>query len=255
MGKKANPYGLRVGISKPWKSRWYATGIEFVNNIQKDLKVKKLIKTSLGDAGISDIYIERSADQTGITIATSRPGVVIGRQGAALEELKAKICVLLQNRNVDIKVEEIRNPEVVASLIAQNIAKQIERRIPYRRSCKQAVEKAMETRVKGCKIRVSGRLNGAEIARSEVFSEGRIPLQTLRANIDYVSTSAATTYGKIGIKVWVYHGDMFADKKELKAAKRVEFLEIEQPEVESKVEKVDQNDNANKKNIDSAIEI
>jgi len=255
MGKKVNPYGFRVGVSKPWKSRWYAKGIEYVENLQKDLKIKKVIKTALNDAGISDIFIDRYSDRTSITIATSRPGVVIGRQGSVLEGIKDKICVLIQNRNVDIKVEEIRTPEVVASLVAQTVAKQISRRMPYRRGCKQAVEKAMESGAKGCKIRVSGRLNGAEIARSEVFSEGRIPLQTLRANIDYASESAATTYGKIGVKVWVYHGDMFADKKELKASKRVEVIREEKPKEKIEVEKKEEQNTLNKKIIDSAIEI
>jgi len=251
MGKKVNPYSFRLGITTSWKSRWYAKGMKYVNDLNQDLKIKSLIRGNLKNAGIADVHIERYADRISVTIFTSRPGVIIGRQGSSLDILKKKLSVLVQSRNLDIKVEEIRKPEIVASLVGNMIANQIERRFPYRRSCKQAIAKAMESGVKGCKIRVSGRLNGAEIARSEVFSEGRIPLQTLRANIEYHSEAAFTTYGKIGIKVWIYKGDVFADKKKLKAMRREEATVISEKKVEEK------NDNLNikKKNIDSVVEI
>jgi len=248
MGKKVHPYSFRVGISFPWKSRWFAKGKNYVDNLQNDLKIKKLISSNLRNAGIADIQIERSSDKILIIIKTSRPGVIIGRQGSSLDELKAKLVVLLQNKNIEIKVEEIRKPELEASLVAELIASQIKKRFPYRRACKQAIAKTTEAvQIKGCKIRVSGRLNGAEIARSEVFIDGRIPLHTIRANIDYASIAAETTYGKIGIKVWIYKGEIFADKKRLKAKKREEgkTLEITLEKKEEKTNNI----------VDTAIEI
>lgn len=227
MGKKVHPYGLRLGITNTWKSRWYAAGAEYVKKLHQDIKMKALIRKVLHDAGITDINVERFSDRVQITLFTFKPGVVIGRQGAALDELKDKIQTMLQTKNIDLKVEEIRKPEVVASAITNLIARQIEKRVPYRRACKQAIEKATESGVKGIKIKVGGRLNGTEIARSEIFSKGRIPLQTLRADIDYFEEPALTSYGKVGIKAWVYKGDVFADRKKLKTAKREEGISEE----------------------------
>jgi len=250
MGKKVNPYSFRIGISTPWKSKWYATGLEYITNLHQDLKVKKLIHSCLNDAGVADIEIERAAGRIVINIKTSKPGVVIGRQGASLTELKNKIVVLLQSKDIDLKVEEIRKPEVIASLVASSIARQIEKRMPYRRACKQALEKAMEMGVLGCKIRVSGRLNGVEIARTEVFIDGRIPLQTLRAEIDYFNDECQTAYGKIGVKVWIYKGDVFADKKKMKAVRR------EEGELKEKIkEAVEENVSEAPKDDQSVIDI
>lgn len=251
MGKKVNPYSFRLGLSTKWKSRWYSKGWDYVVTLNDDLKIKNLIRENFRDAGISDIQIERFSEQIKITISTSRPGVVIGRQGSVLDGIKAKIKVLLQTKNIELVVDEIRKPEIVAANVASSIARQVEKRIPYRRCCKQAIARAMEANVKGCKIRIGGRLNGAEIARSEVFSEGRIPLQTLRANIDYYSESASTTYGKIGIKVWIYKGDLFQDRKKLKAMKREDSVIVE-TENESTVQATTKED---KKDIDTVIEI
>jgi len=251
MGKKVHPYSLRIGVTVPWRSRWYAEGEKYVVNLHQDLKIKKMIHSTLNDAGIADIHIERYADQITITIFTSRPGIVIGRQGSTLDALKDKIRILLQIRGVDLKVEEIRKPEINAALIGNLVARQVKKRIPYRRCCKQAIEKAMESGVKGCKIRVSGRLNGAEIARSEIFIQGRIPLHTIRANIDYAKEACSTTYGKIGIKVWVYKGDVFADRKKLKNKKRENTLNIKEIKQEKK-----EGDQVKRNNvIDTAIEI
>jgi len=251
MGKKVNPYSFRIGVTVPWRSRWYAEGEKYIINLHQDLKIKKMIHSVLNDAGIADIHIERYADQITVTIFTSRPGIVIGRQGSNLEGLKAKIRVLLQAQGVDLKVEEIRKPEINATLIADLVSRQIKKRIPYRRSCKQAIEKAMESGVKGCKIRVSGRLNGAEIARSEIFIQGRIPLHTIRANIDYCKNSCYTTYGKIGVKVWVYKGDVFADKKKLKNKRKENTANTK----EIRQEKRGSNQGKRNDVIDTAIEI
>jgi small subunit ribosomal protein S3 len=251
MGKKVNPYSFRLGLSTNWKSRWYSKGFEYVKHLNEDLRIKQLIQKKLSDAGISKIEIERFSEQIKVTIFTSRPGVVIGRQGSALEELKAKIKVLIQSKDIDIVVDEIRKPEIVSAIVASSIARQIEKRIPYRRCCKQAIIKAMESKVKGCKIRVSGRLNGAEIARSETFSEGRIPLQTIRADIDYAGDAANTTYGKIGVKVWIYKGDLFQDRKQLKTySKQADSVEVVIQEESKNNTKV-----AEKENIDTVIEI
>jgi small subunit ribosomal protein S3 len=249
MGKKVHPYGLRVGISFPWKSRWFSKGKDYVDNLKNDLKIKDVINSYFKNAGISDLNIERSSDKVLIIIKTSRPGVIIGKQGSSLDELKGKLIVLLQNKNIEINVEEVRKPEIEASLIGDLIINQIQKRFPYRRACKQAIDKAMESgQIEGCKIRVSGRLNGVEIARSEVFTKGKIPLHTIRANIDYFSAPAQTTYGKIGVKVWVNKGEIFADKKRLKEKRREEdkILEI------NKNEKKEENNNIF---IDTSIEI
>jgi len=211
MGHKVHPYIFRIGISKGWKSNWYADKKDYAKLLHKDLKLRKYLLKKLPDAGIADVEINRSADQITVIIHTSKPGIIIGRSGSNIDllrdDLKKKI-----NSNVELKDVEIRKPDLNAKIIAENIARQLERRMPYRRACKQALERAGDAGAKGIKIKVAGRLNGAEIARNEVFKEGNVPLHTLRADIDYATAVARTTYGAIGIKVWTYNGLIFDNK-------------------------------------------
>ena len=206
MGQKANPIGLRVGIIRTWDSLWYAKG-DYANKLHQDLKVRKLVKESLGNAGVSKIVIERSAKKIRIIIHAARPGMVIGKKGSDIEKLKQQVETLTSNE-ASINIIEIRKPEIDACLIADNIAKQLEKRIAFRKAAKRAVQTAMRMGAKGIRVNVSGRLGGAEIARMEWYREGRVPLHTLRADIEYGTAEALTTYGIIGIKVWVYKGDV-----------------------------------------------
>jgi small subunit ribosomal protein S3 len=206
MGQKANPIGLRVGIIRTWDSLWYAKG-DYANKLHQDLKVRKLVKESLGNAGVSKIVIERSAKKIRIIIHAARPGMVIGKKGSDIEKLKQQVETLTANE-ASINIIEIRKPEIDACLIADNIAKQLEKRIAFRKAAKRAVQTAMRMGAKGIRVNVSGRLGGAEIARMEWYREGRVPLHTLRADIEYGTAEALTTYGIIGIKVWVYKGDV-----------------------------------------------
>jgi len=206
MGQKANPIGLRVGIIRTWDSLWYAKG-DYANKLHQDLKVRKLVKESLGNAGVSKIVIERSAKKIRIIIHAARPGMVIGKKGSDIEKLKQQVETLTTNE-ASINIIEIRKPEIDACLIADNIAKQLEKRIAFRKAAKRAVQTAMRMGAKGIRVNVSGRLGGAEIARMEWYREGRVPLHTLRADIEYGTAEALTTYGIIGIKVWVYKGDV-----------------------------------------------
>ncbi|MDD4352609.1 MAG: 30S ribosomal protein S3 [Candidatus Gracilibacteria bacterium] len=210
MGQKVHPYIFRVGISKGWKSTWYADK-NYHNLLHEDLKLRKYLMKKLGDAGIAEIEIQRSADQITVLIHTSKPGIIIGRSGSNIDVLREDVRRQV-GANVEVKVIEIRKPDLNAQLIADNVALQLERRIPFRRACKQAIERAREAGVKGIKISLSGRLNGAEIARNEVFKEGNVPLHTLRADIDYALGKARTTYGAIGVKVWLYHGLIFKNQ-------------------------------------------
>lgn len=212
MGQKANPIGLRVGIIRTWDSLWYAKG-DYANKLHQDLKVRKLVKDSLGNAGVSKIVIERSAKKIRIIIHAARPGMVIGKKGSDIEKLKQQVETLTANE-ASVNIIEIRKPEIDACLIADNIAKQLEKRIAFRKAAKRAVQTAMRMGAKGIRVNVSGRLGGAEIARMEWYREGRVPLHTLRADIEYGTAEALTTYGIIGIKVWVYKGD--AGSKDLK---------------------------------------
>lgn len=207
MGQKTHPYGFRLGFNKQWSSRWFSKGTEYSRLIHEDLKMKKIIKERYKHAGISEVDIERIGPKIRIIIYTARPGIVIGRGGKEIESLKA----FLQNiaeKEVYIDIREVDKPELTALLVAQGIAIQLEKRIAYRRAMRRAVDMAMKMGAKGIKVMCSGRLGGVEIARSEWYLKGRLPLQTLRANIDYGFTEAFTTYGQIGIKVWVYNSDM-----------------------------------------------
>lgn len=205
MGQKVHPYGFRLGFNKTWRSRWYAEK-KYAELLHEDLKLRADLKKRLGHAGVSDIEIERAANKLKVNILTARPGIIIGRKGAEVDRLKEQIK-RRTDRDVFINIIEIDKPEVDAQLVAENIAQQLEKRIAFRRAMRKAIESAQRFGAKGIRIRVSGRLGGHEIARSEWYLEGRVPLHTLRADVDYGRTEAATTYGVIGIKVWVYTSD------------------------------------------------
>ena len=219
MGHKVNPNGFRLGITTKWVSNWYAERKTYSENLLKDIQVRDFLKKKLAQASVSKIQIDRPAKSARVTIHTARPGIVIGKKGEDIEKLKQEVAGImgLKADAVHISVEEIRKPELDAKLIAESVAQQLERRIMFRRAMKRAVQNAMRIGAGGIKIQVSGRLNGAEIARVEWYREGRVPLHTLRANIDYSTAEARTTYGIIGVKVWVFTGEVFdarADKKE-----------------------------------------
>jgi small subunit ribosomal protein S3 len=208
MGHKVHPTGIRLGIAKDWNSKWYANKGEFAQYLAADLKVREMLRKKLAAAGISKILIERPAKTARVTIHTARPGVVIGKKGEDIEKLRKEVSDMM-GVPAHINVNEVRKPEIDAQLVAESIAQQLERRIMFRRAMKRAVGNAMRLGALGIKINVSGRLNGAEIARSEWSREGRVPLHTLRADIDYGTAEAKTTYGIIGIKVWIYKGEIF----------------------------------------------
>ncbi len=208
MGQKVNPHGLRVGVIKDWSTKWYADKKDFSDYLVEDKAIRDFVKNETYQAGVSQIDIERKGDdKTTISISTGKPGIIIGRQGAGIEELKKKLKKEFK-RDFFINVNEAGNPDTVAQLVAENIAAQLERRISFRRAMKQSISRAMKAGVKGIKCQVSGRLGGAEIARVEHYHEGTIPLQTLRADIDYGFSEAKTTYGRIGCKVWIYRGEV-----------------------------------------------
>jgi small subunit ribosomal protein S3 len=208
MGQKVNPIGLRVGINRTWDSRWYAKR-DFANLLHEDLKLKKYLTERLGQAGVSRIVIERPAKKARVTIHTARPGVVIGKKGADIEKLRSDLSKMTGSE-VSLNIVEIRKPEIDAKLIADNIAQQLERRVAFRRAMKRAVQSAMRLGALGIRINCSGRLGGAEIARMEWYREGRVPLHTLRAEIDFGDATAKTTYGTCGVKVWVFKGEIMA---------------------------------------------
>lgn len=211
MGQKVNPHGLRVGVIKDWDSRWFTGKKNFGNMIVEDYKIRKFLKNRLYAAGISKVEIERNATKTKFHIHCAKPGIVIGKGGAEIEKLKAEVEKMVEG-NVYINIVEVRSPDKNAQLVAENIAAQLERRVSFRRAMKQSIGRTMKLGAKGIKVRVAGRLGGAEIARSESYHEGTIPLQTLRADIDYGFAEANTTYGKLGVKVWVYKGEVLGNQ-------------------------------------------
>jgi small subunit ribosomal protein S3 len=212
MGQKVNAHGARVGVIYDWSTRWFANKKDFANFLIEDNKIRKELKAKYFSTGISRIDIERSAARMTINIFTGRPGMIIGRGGKGIEELKTSVEKSLGN-SVNINVIEVKTPDTDAQLVAENIAQQLEKRISFRRAMKQSIQRAMRAGAKGMKTRVSGRLGGADIARSEHYHEGSIPLQTLRANIDYGFAEAKTTYGRLGIKVWIYKGQILPKAK------------------------------------------
>jgi small subunit ribosomal protein S3 len=212
MGSKVDPVGMRTGIIRSWKSSWYANKKNYAKKLKEDIAIREFVMTKLPDCGIANIELQWNAKDITLNIHSAKPGVIIGRQGAGVEGLKDQLEKKFGNK-FTLNVIEVKKPELQASLVAENIANQITRRVSYRRAAKMAVKKAMEAGAKGIKIRVGGRLNGVEIARSEFYSEGQIPLHTFRADIDYATKSAPTTYGAIGVKVWVNRGLVFNTKK------------------------------------------
>ncbi len=214
MGHKINPTGFRLVFNRSWGSRWFAQGRAFATMLNEDLKVRAYLKKRLGHAMVSKVLIERPAKDARITIHSARPGVVIGKKGEDIEQLKVELRKLLGVNAVHVNIEEIRKPEVDAQLVADSIAQQLEKRIMFRRAMKRALQNAVRLGAQGIKIMSAGRLNGAEIARTEWYREGRVPLHTLRADIDYATSEAKTTYGVIGIKVWVYKGEVLGREEE-----------------------------------------
>lgn len=209
MGHKVHPTGIRLGIAKDWNSKWYANKKEFAGYLAADLKVRQMLREKLAQAGISKILIERPAKTARVTIHTARPGVVIGKRGEDIEKLRKQVSDIM-GVPAHINVSEVRKPELDAQLVAESIAQQLERRIMFRRAMKRSVSNAMRLGALGIKVNVAGRLNGAEIARSEWYREGRVPLHTLRADIDFGTATAKTTYGTCGVKVWIFKGEVMA---------------------------------------------
>ncbi len=213
MGQKVNPHGLRVGIIKDWDSRWYAEA-DFASCLAEDYKIRKYLEKRLANSGVSKVEIERVSDKIKVIVFTSKPGVVIGKAGAEIEKIKNEIQKKFTEKKVNVEIKEIKKPDGDAQLVAENIAGQLENRVSFRRAMKSVMSRTMKTQgVLGIKTAVSGRLGGADMARTEFYSEGNIPLQTLRADIDYGFAEADTTYGKVGVKVWINHGQILPGKK------------------------------------------
>ncbi|AZK46029.1 30S ribosomal protein S3 [Paenibacillus lentus] len=217
MGQKVNPVGLRVGIIRDWESKWYA-GKDFGDLLLEDVKIREHLKNKLKDSAVSRIEIERAANRVNVTIHTAKPGMVIGKGGSEVENLRNQITKIAGGKKVHINISEIKNPDLDAILVAESIAQQLERRVSFRRALKQAIQRTMRAGAKGIKTAVGGRLGGAEIARSEGYSEGTVPLHTLRADIDYGTAEAHTTYGRLGVKVWIYRGEVLPTAKKQQAA-------------------------------------
>lgn len=213
MGRKVHPIGMRLGIIKSWEARWYAEGQNYIEQLQQDIRVREIVRKSSERAGVSKIEIERFPGKVRIIVNTAKPGILIGRKGESVKELR-KSLEELTGKKIDLEIREIKNPDTDALLIAENIASQIERRISYRRAMKRAMQQAIRQGAEGVKIQVAGRLNGAEMCRTIWLREGRVPLQTLRADIDFARAEAATTYGKIGVKAWVYKGEVLPGSEE-----------------------------------------
>ena len=212
MGQKVHPHGFRVGVIKNWDSRWFAKDNVFGDTLVEDYNLRKYLKKTLYSAGVPKIEIERNADKIRLHIHCAKPGIVIGRNGSEIEKLRAA-CQAKLGKPVNINIVEVKNPDVNSTLVAESVADQLEKRVSFRRAMKMAIGRAMKSGAKGIKIMVSGRLGGAEIARSEQYHEGTIPLQTLRADIDYGFAEAATTYGRLGVKVWIYNGEVLQDTR------------------------------------------
>lgn len=211
MGQKVSPVGLRIGIIRDWESKWYADK-DFGDLLMEDVRIRDYLKTKLKDSAVSHIDIERAANRVNVTIHTAKPGMVIGKGGSEVEAIRAHIANM-SNKKVHINIAEIKNPDLDAVLVAESIAQQLERRIQFRRAMKQSIQRTIRSGAKGIKTSVSGRLGGAEIARTEGYTEGTVPLHTLRADIDYGTAEAHTTYGRIGVKVWIYRGEVLPTAK------------------------------------------
>lgn len=213
MGKKVSPHSLRIGITRTWDSNWFSSLRTFKDKLLQDVQIRKLLEKRYASAGVAKVEIQRRSGKTIVTLHTAKPGVIIGRSGENIEKLSKELREKFETKELEVKVQEVRKPDADATLMAKSIADQIQRRFPYRRVCKMAVDRAKDSGAKGVKIQVSGRLNGVDIARKESYGFGTVPLHTLRANIDYAMIKADTTYGAIGIKVWVYHGMVFKNQE------------------------------------------
>jgi len=211
VGQKVHPYGFRLGVNRTWRSRWFARK-DYGSLLHEDLQLKRMLKSKFGHAGISRVEVERAANKLTIIVFTSRPGIIVGKKGTEIERLK-KDLQLMSGRDINLKIQEVNKPELDSQLVAEGIAQQLEKRIAFRRAMRRAVDSANRFGAKGIKVRVSGRLNGAEIARTEWYLNGRLPLHTLRADIDYGFAEAVTTYGVIGVKTWLYKGEIFEMQK------------------------------------------
>jgi small subunit ribosomal protein S3 len=218
MGQKVNPKGFRLSINKDWKSRWFATR-DYPRLLNEDLKIRQIINDQLDNAGISAIEIERTTEEVKVDVHTSKPGIVIGRKGNTINDIRAMLESEL-NKNIQLNIIEIKKPELIAKLVAESIASQLTGRVSFRRAMKKAVSLAIKAGAKGIRVQCSGRLGGAEMARTEWYREGRVPLHTLRADIDYGFAEANTTFGKIGVKTWIYLGDRILDKEEIAEEKK-----------------------------------
>ncbi len=212
MGQKVNPHGLRVGIIKDWDSRWYASDADFADNLIEDHEIRSFLKKKLYTSGISKVEIERASDRVKIIVYTAKPGIVIGKGGAEIERIRGEVQKLT-DKKISIDIKEVKRPDRDAQLVAENIASQLENRISFRRAMKSCMSRSMKTGIQGIKTSCAGRLGGADMARTETYNEGTIPLQTLRADIDYGFAEADTTYGKIGVKVWIYKGEVLPSRK------------------------------------------
>ena len=219
MGQKMDPHGLRVGIIKDWDSKWYASKKDFADNLVEDYEVRKFLKKAFAMAGVSKVEIERTAKMIRANVYTGKPGIALGKSGETVNKVRADLTKKFK-KDINVNIVEVKNPDVDAQLVAENVATQIEKRISYRKAMKQCMAKAMKAGAKGIKTACSGRLAGAEIARSEFYREGTIPLQTLRADIDYGFAEANTTYGKIGVKVWIYKGEVLPGKKQAEGGRK-----------------------------------
>lgn len=213
MGQKVSPVGLRVGVNHEWSSRWYANKKDFADLLHEDIRVRDFIVKKLRNASVAKVDVERSKDKVTIYIHTSRPGIVIGKDGESVDALRKEVAKMVNGKKVFINIVEVKNPDTVAQLVAYNIADQLENRASFRTVQKRAIQRAMRAGAKGIKTKVSGRLGGADIARAEGYSEGVVPLHTLRADIDYATAEAATTYGRLGVKVWICKGEILPEKK------------------------------------------
>lgn len=212
MGRKVHPYGFRIGIIKDWQARWYAERQKYADLLHEDFAIRRLIRSEMERAGISSIEIERFPKQVSVTIWTAKPGIVIGRKGASINALKRKLEELTRGKKIRLEVQEVEKPDLDAYLVAENIAQQLEKRISFRRAMKQAIGRAMRAGAEGVMVTCGGRLAGAEMARSETFRQGRVPRHTLRADIDYAQSEALTTFGRIGVKVWIYKGEILPER-------------------------------------------
>ena len=219
MGRKVHPIGFRLNINKPWDGRWYADGSDYVDQLHQDIEIRKLIHAQTDNAGVSKVEVERFPGKVKVVVNTAKPGILIGRKGENVKVIRQSLEGLT-GKKVDLEIKEIKNPDLDAYLVAMNIAGQIERRVGYRRAMKRAIQQAMRQGAGGIKVSMSGRIGGADMSRVVWLREGRVPLQTLRADIDYARAEAATTYGKIGIKVWVYRGTVLSMKEEAPAANK-----------------------------------